>query len=384
MEAFFEKVYYDSGHAAAYASVAKLRRAALDAGFHGASWKKTRDWLASQETYSLYKRIKRKFLRNSIPLVRLHYQWESDLMDMQRYASANEGYKYVLCLIDNFSKYAWTVPLKSKTGAETAKALDSVFAKGIKPTHFLRSDKGKEYLAKPVKAVLEKYGIKQMLAQNESKAAIVERFIKTLKMKITKEMYRKQSHRYVDSLEKMTAGYNASIHSSTGFAPEKVTIKTQGEVLLHHYNTRRKRGVKPPSPPQNHPISKPTSIKKEKKKKRRKPFLFKVDDLVRVSYTKHIFTREYDEHFSHELFKVSKRYRRERIPVYKIKEFDGKEIIGVFYQQELTLAFEPDAYKVDEVLKKRKVKGKTEYLVSYKGWPKKYASWVNSQDLGDV
>ena len=363
MDQYFEDTYYDPSNPASFSSVAKLRKSALEAGFADASWGKTRKWLVKQEAYTLFKKSRRKFKRNFIPLVRIDFQWEVDLLDFKDLSDQNDGYKYILCAIDNFSKFAWTVPLKSKTGKETAAALNSIFDKGRKPSNVLRSDLGGEFKSKYVTSLLKENNIKPMYALNEKKAAIVERFIKTIKLKLTKDMYHRQSKRWIDNLQKFTSAYNESVHSTIGFAPKDVSKENEPQVLVNHYFKKRT-------------VKKSSGLKKRYK--------FKVGDIIRVSTLLDKFSREYDTTYSQELFKIHRRYRREGLPMYKIKEWDGDVITGTFYEQELTRAYEPDSYKIDKVIRKRKVRGKTEYLVQWRGWPSKYNTWVKVSDMKDL
>ena len=53
--------------------------------------------------------------------------WAADLVDMQSFSKFNNGIKYLLMVIDVFSKYGWIVPLKSKTGVDVANALSKIF-----------------------------------------------------------------------------------------------------------------------------------------------------------------------------------------------------------------------------------------------------------------
>jgi hypothetical protein len=74
------------------------------------------------------------------------------------------------------------------------------------------------------------------------------------------------------------------------------------------------------------------SVKPEKKtKKVRKPFRFKVCDKVRLTYIRNPFTREYDEKWTGEIFKISPKIIRDGLPVYRLKDFHDEEIKGTFY-----------------------------------------------------
>ena len=55
--------------------------------------------------------------------------WCADLIDMTEFSNDNKEYNYLLNVIDIFSKYAWSVQLKNKTGSEVAKAFESIMTK---------------------------------------------------------------------------------------------------------------------------------------------------------------------------------------------------------------------------------------------------------------
>ena len=52
--------------------------------------------------------------------------WAADLIDMQAFSKDNNGIKYLLTVIDIFSKFVWIVPLKQKTGQEVANAFSRI------------------------------------------------------------------------------------------------------------------------------------------------------------------------------------------------------------------------------------------------------------------
>ncbi|XP_058810433.1 uncharacterized protein LOC131675465 [Phymastichus coffea] len=111
---------------------------------------------------------------------------------MQAYSRENRGYNWLLTIIDNFSKHAWTVSVKKKTDSDVAAALKSVLMKGLVPNN-LHTDKGKEF-----------YNIKFLLRGN---------------------------HKWVDILPKLTAAYNNRKHRTIGMKPIQVTTVNQAQVL---------------------------------------------------------------------------------------------------------------------------------------------------------
>ena len=90
----------------------------------------------------LHKPVVKHFEKRKVVVNGIDKIWAADLVDMQAFAKFNDGIKYLLTVIDVFSKYGWIVPLKSKTGVEVAGAFNKIF-KERKPEK-LWVDKGKK------------------------------------------------------------------------------------------------------------------------------------------------------------------------------------------------------------------------------------------------
>jgi transposase InsO family protein len=101
-------------------------------------------------------------------------------MDMVKFSKYNDGYSYVLVIIDVFSKYVWFRKLKDKKGDSVAFALKDIFKGGHKPNR-IRTDKGQEFRSKSVQRLFKSTGIRHFYALNEVKTVVSERVIKTMK-----------------------------------------------------------------------------------------------------------------------------------------------------------------------------------------------------------
>jgi hypothetical protein len=112
MNKYLQDIYFDPKHPASLAGVDKLYRWVKDEGRYPVTRKKIQEWLQSVETYSLHREVKRKFTRNRVEVEGIDIQWDSDLMDIQKYAPYNKPYGYVLVAIDIFSRYLWLQSLK--------------------------------------------------------------------------------------------------------------------------------------------------------------------------------------------------------------------------------------------------------------------------------
>ena len=281
----------------------------------------------------------------------INHQWQADLVDMRSLSRVNANYNYLLTCIDILSKFAWAVPLKNKTGSALIDGFKTILNSGRKP-RTLQTDKGTEFLNGQFQSFLKKRNIKFFTTQNETKASVVERFNRTLKTKMYKYFTATNSRAYLKVLPKLLSAYNHAFHRSIKAAPTSVNNQNAETIWKNLYNT---------SP----------SVKATK-------FKFDVGDTVRISMTTRPFRKGYLPSWTTELFTISARIPR-RPPVYKLKDYDGEELEGTFYEQELQRVVKSDdLYQVEKVLRKRKKWGKTEYFVKWVGYPDKFNSWVRS------
>ena len=131
----------------------------------------------------LHKPIKRNFTRRRVITTGIDKIWCSDLVEMQQFSKWNKGYRYLLMVLDLFSKYGWIVPLKDKEGETVTEALKTIFKKRRKP-QCLWTDKGKEYYNKNMKELLEKNNITLYSTEYEEKSSACERWNRRIKTKI--------------------------------------------------------------------------------------------------------------------------------------------------------------------------------------------------------
>ena len=156
-------------------------------------------------------------------------QWAADLVEVQHLSRHNRGVRYLLTVIDVFSKYAWVRPLTRKTGAQVQKAFESIFREGRKPLR-LQTDDGKEFYNKTMTAFLKRHNIVHFSTKGDTKASVVERFNRTLKERLYRYFTAKNTLNYKQALPDVVRGYNATPHGSIGMAPERVTLDNSAEV----------------------------------------------------------------------------------------------------------------------------------------------------------
>ena len=131
---------------------------------------------------------------------------------MRQYEKQNKGYKYLLTVIDVFSKFAWAIPLKAKTGKQMIELFQNIF-KERKPKK-IWTDAGKEFINKDFKKFLADNEIQLYQTYNEGKAVVIERFNRTLKEKMWRYFTETNSNKYLDILPKLLCDYNTTIYST--------------------------------------------------------------------------------------------------------------------------------------------------------------------------
>lgn len=196
---------------------------------------KIRKWLQNQDDYSLLKPVRRHFQRARVIVSGQNEQLDVDLMDMQSLNKKNNKVKFLLTAVDVFSRIAYVLPLKDKTGKSVEKALSEIIKKA--KVRKVRSDAGSEFKNKLVKKLLDDNNIYHHVALNDDiKANYVERFNRTLKMMIFRYLTKNKTDRYIDVLPKLVESYNSTPHRSLGnIAPNDVNKENEADLFAYMY-----------------------------------------------------------------------------------------------------------------------------------------------------
>ena len=156
MKTALSKYYLDASKPGSFAGLEKFYHGLRDEK-HKPARKTIRKWLPSLKTYSLHKKSIRKFTRNKVFAYGIDYLWQIDLCDMQNIKNFNYQKKYLITVIDVFSKYAWALPLPNKNRFSVSDALKCIFSERIPKR--IQTDSGTEFLNKEVDKLLEKHEI---------------------------------------------------------------------------------------------------------------------------------------------------------------------------------------------------------------------------------
>ncbi|XP_039309108.1 uncharacterized protein LOC105199763 [Solenopsis invicta] len=315
-----EKLYYDPAHYAGFSAVENLTRAAKP----NFTRNNVARWLESQDAYSLHRPLRRKFPRLHYNVTNIDDVWEGDLIEVRNLKSYNDGYSYILMIIDVLSKFVWVEPLRDKTSICVTKAFQRVLArsKGRIPI-YLQTDKGKEFVGRATQKFLEENDI-----------------------------------RFRD----IVRAYNHTRHSVTKMQP---TVVTRENARIARENiTRRWKDV--------------NKIKNAK---------YHAGDLVRVSRAKGTFEKEYEANWTEEIFRIHRVLEWRKPRVYELSDLMGEVIDGIFYEQELARIeknLQEEEYIVDRVIRSKGRGANRQLLVSWRGYPSKFDSWIPASSLSNL
>lgn len=297
----------------------------------------------------LYKPARKNFNRRRTIVKCIDDIWQLDLAEFPQHARENKGCKFILVVIDCFSKFLWTRALKSKSADDVSKAMADVLREsGRHPAH-LQSDQGKEFFNTKFNTLIKKYGINHYNTYTVMKASMAERVIRTLKEKLHKMFNLRGQYKWIDVLQDVTDTYNNTVHRTTRMRPSEVNKKNEKALLMSCY------GID--------------------KKQTRAKLLFGDGDIVRISKEKTFFEKGYTPRWSTELFRVVSVQTTHQPPTYLLEDLQGNPISGCFYAEELQKTNHPDIYLVEKVLKR---KGSRLY-VQWLGI--KERSWIDSKDI---
>ena len=303
--------------------------------------------ILSQE---LHKQRKINFERRKVISNNIDHIWGIDLITMMKYSKQNKNYKYILTVIDFFSKYSWCYPLKTKKSEEIINSFKDIFKKSKRKPSMIQSDQGTEFTNNQTQTFFKNNNIKWYHTYNRDiKCSICERYNRTILNKIYKNFTLNNNTIWINNLDKLVNEYNNSYHRSIKMKPIDASKKSnENNVRNNLYNFKY-------------------TNKKPK---------FSIGDRVRVSLLKNTFEKSYTSNWSQEIFIIDD-IKTSNVHYYFLKDLQGEKIDGSFYEQELLKTKQNDLYIIEKIIKKVGNK----YLVKWKNYPDKFNSYVNQNDI---
>ena len=255
----------------------------------------------------LHKPIIRKFEKRKVHAAFKDNVWGADFADMQLLNKCNKEIRFLLCVIDIFSKYAWVVPLKDKKDVSIVAAFQSILKQSNRKPNKIWVDKGSEFYNASFKKWLRDNDTVMYSTNNEGKSVVAERFIRTLKSNICKYMTSISKSAYIDKLDDIVDEYNSTYHTTIKMKPTDVKDNTYINTNDKETNDKDSKMIK-------------LTIK------------FKVGDRVRISKYKNIFDKGYTPNWFEEVFVIKK--VKNTVPwIYVINDLNGEEIMRTFYEK---------------------------------------------------
>jgi transposase InsO family protein len=350
------RAYYDLESPAAFAGINKVYKEAKVSNPR-ISRGDVEKYLQSEKTYTLHRPSRKRYNRLRTIPTGLNSDWQCDLAIFDKIKARNNGYPYLLVCIDVLSRKLVVSPTKSKSSEDMIKAFDKIWKKsGVFPNK-LYSDQGLEFQAKKMLDYFSrKQIIKHVMYSPNLHAGVVERANRTIKERLYRYFTQNNTTQWIDVIDKIVDSINNSINRTIGIAPNQVTIANSQSLLRKIY--------KEPEP---------------SKKPR-----FNKGDIIRINKEKGIFSKGYLPNYTEELFRIFK-VKHTDPPHYKIKDLEGEDILGVFYEPEISFtSLEPNS-RISEVIKERSNrKGEIEYLVHWIGESSNKDEWITLNDKLDL
>jgi hypothetical protein len=297
----------------------------------------------------LHKPARRNYRRRRVIIKGLNDLWQADLVEMLPYSKFNRGYRYILIVINTFSKYVWASPLKSKQGKDVTLAMENILQKTTTPNN-LQTDLGKEFYNHHFNDLMKKFHINHYSTYSNLKASIVERVNRTLKGAMWKKFSNQGNYKWYNILPEIVEKYNNRRHRTTGIKPVDVNEKNAKLILKNSFTHKK------------------TVYPKQSK--------FTLNDHVRISKHREAFDKGYTPNWSTEIFQI-REVRLTNPTTYLLKDSKNENIEGGFYEEELQKVKHPDVYLVEKILRK---KGNKIY-VKWLGFDKTHNTWILKKDL---
>ena len=284
---------------------------------------KIADFLRQHDVHGVYRRIVKKTFPRRKVIARFPFEiFMGDLLEYPQYKYRNRGYKFILILIDCFTKKLFTAPMKRKSKECAAEAFESIFKNFDRFPINLVTDRGLEFYNSEVRKIFDSYGINHYSIPTKTKwkASQAERVIRTIKSRLERYFHKNKTTKWIDVLDQFTLNYNLTPHSTHKLPPQDVSDLNRKLVYKRLY-----------------PDKSLTIICKLKK-----------GDKVRIIRDKTLFEKGYTENWSREIYKIAEVRQSNAVCWYKIENLAGEIQDGIWYYYQLNLVARNDHQPIRE------------------------------------
>jgi Integrase core domain/Chromo (CHRromatin Organisation MOdifier) domain len=305
----------------------------------------------------LHKSVRKKFQRRQVISYAIDDIWSCDLVEMQEWSKQNEGFRYMLNVIDIFSKYAWSIPMKDKTGITTLNSFKQIVKTSSRIPKHIWVDQGKEFYNKNMDEWLKENNIIRYSTYGEHKSCVVERFNRTLKTNMWKRFTAENTRNWINMLSKLMNNYNNKYHRTIKMTPNEASLK-ENEIKVFNNQI---------------PQSIPIRLVNPK---------FNIGDRVRISRTKGVFEKGYLPNWSEEIYDIHE-VKNTNPFTYILKDMNGEVLSGSFYNEELQKT-KQEIFRIEKIIRKKKIKGEEYGLVKWIGYSDKFNTWEPMKEIENV
>lgn len=302
-----DKVYHNPKNPAAFGGILALQRETKQ------PHTKVKKFLNKDTTYRKFFQRKGKRTRARILAASIAHIFQCDLFELTKFSRQNQGHKYLLVVVDCFSRRVSARALRNKTGPVVADKLREIFVELreknlLAPNALCGSDLGSEFISKDAQKVFNDFNISWFPLRAPKKASLCELQGRWLLDRIYKHMHHTGEKRWVDQLQDFVDAKNKRPLRSLGMrAPNDVNYENRDTVYTHLY----------------------------KEKKYKEPKL-KIGQKVNISLDRMPFFKSFRGYYGSKVYEIIRKVDYGNISRYALKDTDdGEEISGSYYYFEL-------------------------------------------------
>ena len=258
----------------------------------------------------IYSKVpEKKYSTNKTVVYHIDDIWSLDLLDLEDYGPKNNRiHGYLLVIIDNFSKFGWTVPLKNKNATTIENSFENILTNSKRKPNLIESDRGKKFYNNIFQDFLYKNNFKIYSRNSSYGAVFAERFNRTIRNLVKRPVFEKSYGKFIDVLPTITKQYTNRVHSSTKLTPIQANLKKNESYVCNNLLDKRKR-----SSPK-----------------------IKINDPVRTADLKKTFSKGDTPNWSYKLHKITE-IINDTIPSYKTDNLKERYNEALLKKTELTL-----------------------------------------------
>ena len=252
---------------------------------------------------------KKNYPTNKIVYNHIDEIWSIDLADMIDYKiSNNKGYRYIFVIMDNYSKYLWTIPLKNKYSQTITNEFSNILTTSKRKPLKIESDRGTEFNNSIFQNFLKSKNIQHYSRFFDKGPSIAERVIRTIRNLLKKPVFFAGEASLINELPSVIKQYNNTIHHSTKMTPIQASKKSkEKEVYSNLQDDRQKQTPK-----------------------------YKLGQLIRTADIKRVFSKGDSTNYSYKLYTITE-VIHDTVPSYRLNYLPERYNENLLLPTKLTL-----------------------------------------------